>query len=188
MLQLVLQGSYKDSDRQMRSAQGTRTGLSLSCVVLVAAGAAGCTPAPAPYLAVERTEAGGARVLIAHCPGQNVDSVGVSRKDGPPETLEAWVVRGPYKSTGAPASVELFGTPPPGWEVTRTTLAALTGAGKYTATAFGDVGGKSRDSHVTFGGAALERLPAGKVITGFDGDEVVDREKFLKGGAGRCKP
>ncbi|MFB7051757.1 hypothetical protein ACFCXT_01240 [Streptomyces vinaceus] len=127
-------------------------------------------------------------MLFAPCPGQTVDSVGVYREGGASNTLEDWNVRGPYKFSGVPAPIELFGTPPPGWKVSDTTLAGLTGDGKYTATAFGDVGGKSRDSHVTFSGAALERLPAGKVITGFDGGEVVDREKFLKGGSGRCKP
>lgn len=126
-------------------------------------------------------------MLIAPCDDYDVNTISLLWKNGPPDSLNAWRISGPWDA-GSPGSMELLSPPPAGWTTDEQTLTEPNSAGRYTAVAYGDVHGRRLDGHVTFKAKDLEALSAGKVITGFDGDQIVSREKFLKGGPDRCKP
>lgn len=170
----------------MRTGRGAaRRTTPLIGVILLAQWLVGCGPAPESLLAVERTESGGTRLLVAPCPAYNIHDVSVLR-DIEVDPLELWsVVRdGP---NGSPSQIDLF-TAPSGYSVDDARLTSLQGPEAYSAEVRGTVGTHNLRGEVRFTVEQLGKLGAGKVLTGTKGDKVMDRAKFLKASSDRCEP
>ncbi|MFD6890208.1 hypothetical protein [Streptomyces sp. NPDC059957] len=154
--------------------------------VLLAQLVVGCTPAPEALLAVERTESGGTRLLMAPCPDFRFRSVTVFHNVDEPE-LKKWTVSRDGM-TGLLGQIDLF-TPPDGFKVTESTLTSLESTGEYVANVRGVVGVEdSLTGKLSFTVDKVNKLSAGKVLTGVNGDKVMDRAKFMKSSSERCKP
>ncbi|MFD7561346.1 hypothetical protein ACFV9E_43580 [Streptomyces sp. NPDC059835] len=146
----------------------------------------GCTPVPKGLLAVERTDTGGARALIAPCPGYQSLQFSVYSTGGS-SGYQRWAVINDAMG-GSLSQVELFSAPA-GWSTTESALKDLKGAKKYTLTLDGAIRGRGLDGEVTFTPDQLEALQAGKVIVADgDGTKVVSRSAFMKDESARCSP
>lgn len=108
--------------------------------VLLAQLVVGCSPAPKALLAVERTETGGTRLLMAPCPDFRFRSVTVFHDydDGP--QIKTWTVSR-ERMAGSFEQIDLF-TPPKGFKVTEETLTSLENYGEYIAGVDGSVEGE----------------------------------------------
>ncbi|MEV7526305.1 hypothetical protein [Streptomyces sp. NPDC091371] len=149
--------------------------------------AVACTPTPKGLLAVERTETGSVRVLIAPCSDYDALDFSVFRKGGGSADLQRWAVSNEVMRGSLP-SIELFATPP-GWRTTSTTLSDLKGGGTYTLTVYGAVGGRGLDGKVAFTAGQLEGLTAGQVLVKQGSEtKVVSRSEFMKDDPDRCTP
>lgn len=156
-----------------------------AAMILSVIGISGCSPASAPLLAVEKTEAGGTRLLIAPCPGYRALALSVF-SDSETGPLGLWSLSNKAR-VGSPGEVELF-TPPGGWDVNTTTLTELRNPDPYVAKVDGAIETRGLDGRVEFTVEKINNLGAGEVLTGTKGEKVMDRAKFLKPSSGRCKP
>ncbi|WP_141754147.1 hypothetical protein [Streptomyces subrutilus] len=163
-----------------------RLGIAVALSVLVPTASA-CTPTPKALLAIERTETGATRALIAPCPDYDALNFTVFREDGESVELERWAVSN-ETWRGSPPSIELLVTPQ-GWKSQEATLANLEGDGKYTVTIDGAVRGRGLDGEVSFTPNQLGTLTAGEVlIKDGSGTRAVSRSEFLKKDSDRCTP
>ncbi|MBW5484178.1 hypothetical protein [Streptomyces bambusae] len=168
-----------------------RTHLRFAAAAMAAVGvacAAGCTPAPLPgVLAMERTETGGARALIAPCAQAVVLDFSVYAK-GRTDGLYSWDVTNDAMSGGI-ASVDLF-TAPPGWSVTDSTLTDVQTEGTYKAKFWGSGAGyRALNGELSFTAQQLASLKPGKVLVNKNGKtRTADRSAFLKYDPERCEP
>ncbi|MFD8978425.1 hypothetical protein [Streptomyces sp. NPDC059564] len=157
----------------------------LVAAALFASGLMGCGPAPKSLLAVERAEGGGVRLLIASCADYDVDYVSVFLDSDAAD--ESWRLSN-RSSLGAPGQIELF-EPLDGWMVDqKSNLTELRTPGTYVAKVDGAITSRGLNGRVSFTLASLEKLDAGKVISGTRGDQVMGRSDFLKPSPDRCKP
>ncbi|MFD8978424.1 hypothetical protein [Streptomyces sp. NPDC059564] len=150
----------------------------------MASAAGGCTPAPKALLAVERTDAGRARVLIAPCPEYDALQFSVSSSGGS-VGHQRWALIN--DAMGGPlASVDLF-SPPQGWSVTRSALSDLKGGREYTVKIDGAVRGRGLDGRLSFTPSQFDSLKPGRVIvTNGEDSKVIEKSEFMKKDAGRC--
>ncbi|MFD6890209.1 hypothetical protein [Streptomyces sp. NPDC059957] len=154
-------------------------------ITLAAAGLAGCSPAPEPLLAIERTATGDILLVIAPCSGYRALGLYVfSDSDTGPS--EVWSLSNKER-IGSLGEVKFF-TTPVGWEVNDTTLTELRDPGLYVAKIDGAMGTRSLNGRMAFTAEKINKLNAGEVLTGTKGEKVMDREQFVKPSSGRCKP
>ncbi|MEU6211877.1 hypothetical protein ABZ891_18485 [Streptomyces sp. NPDC047023] len=152
--------------------------------ILSAQAVTGCTPAPQALLAAEHNGSGGIRLLVAPCPGFKIRGVSVFLNGNADPSARWSVIR--ETGPGTPSEIDLF-SPPDGYQAKEATLAEIQPLKKYTATIRGSIGTKALSGHVDFSLEKVEKLEAGKVTTGLDGNKVASRKDFLKSPPPRCK-
>ncbi|MEU3404591.1 hypothetical protein ABZ766_11660 [Streptomyces sp. NPDC006670] len=153
---------------------------------IVAAMAVGCSPAPKALLAIERTEAGGARVLVAPCPEYSAQLISLSSSGGT-TGFKRWSLVN--DAMGGPLdSVELFSALQ-GWSVAEAELSDLKGGREYTVVLDGGVKGRGLDGEITFTPDGFEALKAGQVLVrDGKGSKVTKKSEFMKKDGDRCTP
>ncbi|MFE3553351.1 hypothetical protein ACFXKW_00480 [Streptomyces sp. NPDC059193] len=133
---------------------------------------------------MERGEDGGIRLLVARCPGTEFGGLSVYSRQGQPS--RGWRVRRDG-AAGLPGQIDLF-TAPPGYTVTDATLQELSDSEEYAAVVRGVAHGKDAvDGRLVFTLRQVDVLGSGKVLTGIEGDKVMDRAKFLKPSSAQCE-
>lgn len=178
--------NFMKRGRRMGWGMPRRTVTVLAVMPILAALAVGCTPAPKELLAVERTQGGGARVLIAPCADFDVLQFSAF-SEGNSGGYPRWAVindamRGPL------TEIDLFSAPQ-GWSVTEETLRDVRAAGKYTMTLDGAVHGRGLDGRISFTSSQFESLPPGEVLVADNGSaKSTQKSNFMKEDSGRCKP
>ncbi|MFF3013639.1 hypothetical protein [Streptomyces sp. NPDC057939] len=143
-----------------------------------------CSPAPSAILAVERTDPGKARVLIAPCADYAALQFDVFSSGGT-VGYKIWAIDS--DAMGGPlSSVDLF-TAPPGWSVAESSLTDLKGAHEYTVVLEGAVGSRGLDGEISFTPAQFEGLKDGEVLVRDDGEtKKIKSSEFMKKDSGRC--
>ncbi|MFC7383052.1 hypothetical protein [Sphaerisporangium rhizosphaerae] len=171
----------------------TRGAAALTALAALVSFGAGCTPAPKGVLAVERAADGGARLLLADCPGYLAKDFSVLADTDTGGTggggPAAWSVHnGGW--TSSVRAIRLFQNPPAGWRATGSELTALREGVPYVATVSGAMGERSLKGRVPFTAADLAGLGNGQVLAsdGGDGNTTMGRDDFLRGDPDRCRP
>ncbi|MGE7386914.1 hypothetical protein ACQKM2_15675 [Streptomyces sp. NPDC004126] len=153
---------------------------------MVTAAAVSCSPAPKALLAVERTESGRARILVAPCPRYTAQMFSFFSSGGTIGYKRWFLMNDSMR--GSLASVDLF-EPPQGWSVRRSELVDLKGGREYTAVLRGGVNGRGLDGRISFTPDLFDRLKPGKVLVpDGEGAKMVKRSEFMKKDADRCTP
>ncbi|RKS97220.1 hypothetical protein BX286_7034 [Streptomyces sp. 3211.6] len=153
---------------------------------IMAATAVGCSPAPKALLAVERTDTGGARVLIAPCPEYSAQMLSVSSSGGT-IGFKRWSLVN--DAMGGPLdSVELF-SKPKGWSVAESELSDLKGGREYTVVLVGGVRGRGLGGEISFTPDEFVALKPGQVLVrDGKGSKAAKKSEFMKKNSDRCTP
>ncbi|MFC4591014.1 hypothetical protein [Sphaerisporangium corydalis] len=171
--------------------RGRRRGLGYAAVALLALAfsGAGCTPAPKGVLAVERLEGGGARLLLAGCPGYLARDFSVIADTGDDGEAAAWSVHNGGWTAGV-RDIRVFQDPPEGWVSTGGTLTELRKGVPYVAGVNGGVRNRGLNGRVPFTAEDLAALEPGEVLTWAGGEKntTTARDVFLHGDLVRCEP
>ncbi|MFD0375699.1 hypothetical protein [Streptomyces sp. NPDC127112] len=168
------------------SLKKRRAVATLAVVAITAVAAVGCSPAPKALLAVERTDMGGARVLVAPCPEYSAQLLSVAGSGGN-IGFKRWAIVN--DAMGGPLdSVELFSAPQ-GWSVAESELSDLKGGRTYTVVLDGGVRGMGLDGEVSFTPDRFEALKPGQVLVrDGKGARTIKKSEFMKNDSGRCTP
>lgn len=168
------------------SLKKRRPAAAVAMVFILAATAVGCTPAPKALVAVERTDTGRARVLVAPCPEYTAQMFSVFSSGGTIGYKRWFLIS---DAMGGPLdSVELFSAPQ-GWSVTRSELSDLKGGGEYTVVLVGGVRGRGLGGEISFTPDEFEALKAGQVLVrDGKGSKVAKKSEFMKKNGDRCTP
>ncbi|MFD0375700.1 hypothetical protein [Streptomyces sp. NPDC127112] len=146
----------------------------------------GCSPAPKSTLAVERTEEGKARVLIAPCPEYDALQFSIFSKGGS-VGFHSWAISN-NAMRGQLAEIELFSAPT-GWSVTEEGLKSIDAAESYTIHLDGSVRGRGLDGKISFTPDRFEALKPGQVLVrDGKGAKTVKKSEFMKKDSDRCTP
>ncbi|MFF9053083.1 hypothetical protein ACF09Z_18255 [Streptomyces erythrochromogenes] len=146
----------------------------------------GCTPTAKAILAVEPASGGGVRVLIAPCPGYDVQQFSAITAGGA-GGLQRWAVSNDAMA-GPLADMELF-VVPPGWSADESTLQGLQDGEEHVLTVVGAVRGRGLDGKVRFRPDRVAALKPGQVLVSDDGEtKAISRSQFMKADSARCEP